>query len=135
MGRRGPQASNQARIGSETSALPVCPSHLSEAAREIWAEIIPLIPAGLLIKADAPLLASYCQYREQWLRYTEQLAELDPSTPEHRRVTQSANDSHTRLEKCVAELGLSPNSRARMRLEGTTNQKDELDAFLTKGNA
>lgn len=132
MGRRGPQVEKTVTVGI-AHGIPDCPDFLTDDAKEIWAQLIPQLPGGLLVKADVVVLASCCTYWAQWRRYTAELSNHQPCTAEHRRVSQTANDSHTRLEKCVAELGLSPNSRARLRLDSPSDKKNELDEFLKGG--
>lgn len=134
MARRGPKAAHTAPVGDTGTRLEK-PAMLTPAASAIWDAIVPrLTRLGLLLDIDATVLESFCAYRAQWLEYTGRLAALDPATPEHARVAKAANDAHQRLEKCIGELGLSPNARARLKLEGSEQAANEIEEFLRKGS-
>jgi hypothetical protein len=78
-------------------------------------------------------LAAFSTYSAQWRLYKLELPNHPLTSPEHRRLLQNMNDCAVRIERCIAELAMSPNARARLRLESSEPVADELDAFLKKG--
>lgn len=131
MGRRGPQA-KQVTTGDVAAKLD-SPADLSPAALLVWrAYVPPLKRRGYLLELDAAVLAAFCEYAAQWRAYTTTLSTLTPGSQEHARLSRVANDSHSHMQKAIAELGLSPNSRARMKLASPDDSAGDLEAALSE---
>lgn len=104
-------------------ALPRCPNHLSDRARKEWRRLAtPLYRMGVLSVTDRAALAAYCQAWARWVEAEEHLAKGPPliRTPSG-YVQQSpwlavANKQLEIMGRFMAELGLSPSARARLRL-------------------
>lgn len=114
------------------SSLPDCPDHLSETAREEWDRLAQSLNAiGLLTQVDRTTMAAYCQCYGRWVEAEQKLAE----TPAILRmpsgyIQQSpwltiSNKQLELMAKYMAELGLTPASRARL----TTALNDFQGAF------
>jgi P27 family predicted phage terminase small subunit len=96
-------------------------------ARREWRRIAtPLHEMGVLTIFDRAALAAYCQAWARWVEAEEKLAETPPllKTPSG-YVQQSPwlSISNRQLElmgRYLAELGLSPSARARLRLPETS---------------
>ena len=104
-------------------ALPRCPAHLTEVARKEWRRLAkPLFDMGVLSVTDRAALAAYCQAWARWVEAEEHL-QKGPAllkTPSG-HVQQSpwlsiANKQLEIMGRYMAELGLSPSARARLRL-------------------
>lgn len=102
-------------------ALPRCPAHLDEAARNEWRRLArPMHEAGVLTIADRGALAAYCQAWSRWVEAEEKLKETPMllKTPSG-YVQQSPwlSISNKQLEimgRYMAELGLTPSARSRL---------------------
>lgn len=131
-----PQAGTLAR--TPLAALPRCPPHLSAVAQKEWRRLAtPLHEAGLLTLADRAALAAYCTAYARWVEAEEKLSETPPllKTPSG-YVQQSpwlsvANKQMELMARFMAELGLSPSARARLRLpEGGADVSPKIE-FIT----
>jgi P27 family predicted phage terminase small subunit len=122
-----PGAMGRSRAGEAEpippKALPRCPDHLSKVARKEWRRLAtPLYRMGVLSVTDRAALAAYCQAWARWVEAEEHLAK-GPSlikTPSG-YVQQSpwltvANKQLEIMGRFMAELGLSPSARTRLRL-------------------
>lgn len=131
-----PQAGTLAR--TRLAALPRCPPHLSAVAQKEWRRLAtPLHEAGLLTLADRAALAAYCAAYARWMEAEEKLSDTPPllKTPSG-YVQQSpwlsvANKQMELMARFMAELGLSPSARARLRLpEGGADVSPKIE-FIT----
>lgn len=119
-------------------ALPRCPRHLSDRARTEWRRIAtPLYRMGVLSVTDRAALAAYCQAWARWVEAEENLAKGPPlvRTPSG-YVQQSpwltvANKQLEVMARFMAELGLSPSARARLRLPESGADADMKIEFIT----
>jgi len=104
-------------------ALPRCPPHLNAIARKEWRRLASALHSvGILTVVDRAALAAYCQAWARWVEAEEHLAKGPPliKTPSG-YVQQSpwltvANKQLEIMGRFMAELGLSPSARARLRL-------------------
>ena len=107
------------------AAQPRCPDHLAAVARKEWRRLAgPLHAMGVLTVADRAALAAYCQSWARWVEAERRLAETPVllKTPSG-YVQQSPwlSVSNKQLEimgRYMAELGLTPSSRARIGTPG-----------------
>lgn len=102
-------------------ALPRCPSHLDEAARNEWRRLArPMHEAGVLTIADRGALAAYCQAWSRWVEAEEKLKEtpmLLKSPSGYIQQSPWLSISNKQLEimgRYMAELGLTPSARSRL---------------------
>lgn len=147
-GRRGDvDAGPQFEIGA-----PDAPDFLDAAARAEWDRIVPdLERAGLLTRVDHAALAMYCQAYARW-RLAEQriqrAAEADREEAGLIKSTKNgfeqlnywlviSNKAQEQLTRYLAEFGLSPSARARVRaatVQGDLFGTDALGGFLRAGD-
>lgn len=110
--------------------IPPCPDHLDERARNEWDRITPLLlTAGLLSTVDMAALAMYCVAYSRWVLAEERikfLAVMDPARDGLTSQTTNgfeqlshwyviSNKAQETLKSCLAEFGLSPAARARVK--------------------
>jgi P27 family predicted phage terminase small subunit len=118
---------------------PNCPSWLSLEAKREWKRIIPeLSRLGLLSKLDRNILAGYCISYALWQRSQEYLfkqgtvyvttnGKLQP-----RPEIAVAKEAGEMMNDFAAELGLTPSSRARMRLPDPNKEIDPMEELLNE---
>jgi P27 family predicted phage terminase small subunit len=102
--------------------LPDCPGHLSEPAREEWHRIAgTLHEAGVLTTVDRAALAAYCQAWGRWVEAEEKLKDLPAMIKTPSGYVQQnpwlpvANKQLEIMGRYMAELGITPASRSRVR--------------------
>lgn len=98
-----------------------------------WRGIVRLVKDfGILDRCDAAILESYCRHVVRWRSLC---VEIDRSKYKgglsYRRKIMAADAAHKQLLKAISELGLSPNARARIRIEAPKEGKNELAEFLS----
>jgi P27 family predicted phage terminase small subunit len=102
--------------------LPDCPDHLNAAARAEWHRIAEiLVRMGVVSQIDRAVLAAYCQAYGRWVEAEEKLRE----TPVMMRTPSGyvqqnpwlgiVNRQLDLMARFMAELGLTPASRSRIR--------------------
>jgi len=121
---------------------PSCPSHLSKEAKKMWRFLAPqLEKMGVLTRIDGSVLASFCQAYGRWVEAERVLNKTGPLYKQGERtktktdkegqlvtersggqVTTSpvlwvANKAMDQMNRFGSELGLSPASRERIRVE------------------
>jgi len=110
-------------------ALPRCPPHLTDVARKEWRRLAkPLHDMGVLSVTDRAALAAYCQSWARWVEAEEHLQKGPPLIKAPSGYVQQspwlgiANKQLEIMGRFMAELGLSPSARARLRLPGAGPQ-------------
>jgi len=103
---------------------PVCPKWLSPPAKKAWRVIVPNL-AGLEIlqKVDVTILSMFCETFAEWQQAQRDVTELknlfikQPSGRICKHPLIAIRDeSHERLRKLIAELGLSPSARTQLHI-------------------
>jgi P27 family predicted phage terminase small subunit len=115
-------------------ALPSPPAFLDEEARTEWDRIAPeLHKLGLLTHLDRTVLAAYCVSFAVWVRAGAGLSRLlsspDADGPAIKRWATICSRALRELHMLGSELGLSPASRTRLRVEPPC-EADPLAEFL-----
>jgi P27 family predicted phage terminase small subunit len=111
-------------------AIPPCPSHLSDDAKQEWRRISKhLYRLGLISHIDRAALTGYCQSWGDYVWAQRRIAELnadDPSgyrgrvwsTPSgYKQISvpmQISNRALDQMAKFLAEFGMSPAARSRV---------------------
>ena len=133
------------RLNADEPAPPVgvpdCPEFLDEVAREEWDRIsVVLSEVGLLTQADRSALAAYCVAYSRWVAAEKQVAKFGTivKSPEKNFPMKSpyltvADQSLETMRKFLVEFGLTPSSRSRIRVPGTSAAEDEFQAFVDAG--
>ncbi len=120
------------------NALPRCPPHLDEVARNEWRRLAkPMHDAGVLTIADRGALSAYCQAWSRWVEAEAKLKETPMllKTPSG-YVQQSpwltiANKQLELMGRFMAELGLTPVARTRLKGLAPTADADMTINFVT----
>lgn len=158
MGARGPQPTPTAilqkrgsligkyqrgeRVGEPvaTVAEPVMPANLGPEGKAEWKRIVPLLLARrTLTEEDRGALGVYCQAWEEFDYNAKLIRKMRAGTHRHtgnlqdhpRRVLHAAAE---RLLKTIAQFGLSPSTKTRIRAEGKANkEEDSKSRFFPSG--
>ena len=119
---------------------PVCPSHLSVAARGIWKKLIPMLDAtGVLTLIDAYTCERYCDTLARWRQCVRFLNKHGPTYEAKNGVIwnypqvkngMAYSEALLRIER---EVGLTPSARARLVVPETKGKDDGLERFFRKG--
>lgn len=116
--------------------MPECPEHLDELAKEEWARAGAILDdIGLMTELDMAVLAGYCQSFSEWAKATEEVKTLGmvykrkDGTPGLNPYLRVSRESYDRMLKAAVLLGLSPSSRAGLKVNKKP-QKDEAEEFL-----
>jgi P27 family predicted phage terminase small subunit len=118
--------------------IPECPKHLKGAAREEWDRItVELQALGIISNIDRAALVAYCT---AWGDYVYACAKLNE--PDEDDVITSIKGGRyqnpwvaiktgamDRLVRYAAEFGMTPASRARIKVE-TPSEEDKMASFL-----
>lgn len=127
----------------------VCPIWLSDAAKAQWDYLAPILEScGILTKADEGILASYCDALVNYIRASEQVAQLDSLTigddPNGDLFSQSGKATKIHpiilIQKNYAELvlkfgaklGLSPSDRTGIKITGKAQTQSKWSNVITK---
>lgn len=129
------------------TGVPPCPDHLDGDARREWDRITPeLLTAGLLCTVDMAALAMYCVAYSRWRLAEERIrffATMDQAGAGLVQTTKNGFEqlsqwmivskmAQDQLFKYLAEFGLSPVARARVKhiaAQGDLFGNDPLAAF------
>jgi len=103
------------------SSQPSCPAHLSPTAKTEWKRLAGMLNrTGLLTQIDRAALAAYCQAYGRWVEAERKLQETPTLLKTPSGYVQPspwlaiANKQLELMAKFMAELGLTPTSRARL---------------------
>lgn len=116
--------------------LPDAPDFIEadKTAKAVWDETVDILKdCGILSKTDTHLLASYCTTYAEWLKCYKHVS-ANGHTDESGKTSTESITFHKladRHHKLIAELGLSPSSRARLSTTDTKDQKEESDSLTT----
>ena len=109
---------------------PACPDFLNADGKKEWARAIALLePIGLATGADMAALAIYCQIYGRW-------AEASRMLLKHGSIMKAPNGTlkqspylpiavkcEEQMRPYLVELGLTPASRSKIAVDGTTKEK------------
>jgi len=116
--------------------MPPCPPHLDKLAKEEWARAGAILDEiGLMTGLDMAVLAGYCQCYSEWARATTEVQKLGlvykraDGTPGLNPYLRVSRESYDRMLKAAVLLGLSPSSRAGLKINKKPS-KDEAEEFL-----
>lgn len=121
--------------------MPSCPRHLDKEARKEWRRTGKvLMSLGLLSDLDRAVLAGYCQSWSEYVAATLKIQELGTvykkadGTPGLNPYTRIAREAFERWMKAGVLLGLSPSSRASLKVEKQKPQS-KTQEFRSRKNA
>lgn len=124
-----------------SSEAPEPPTVLEGEALAEWQRIIPLLAeVGILKRIDRTALAAYCLVYQRWIEAEEKIKTMGyfSKTP---RGFVGINPYLKIIEKCLeqmktfmADFGMTPASRVRLRTTEPEQEGDDLDAWLNGNN-
>ena len=109
------------------------PSVSGGAGRELWRELVALIPAGQLLRADMSILTLTCQW---WSIYSAAMADvsargnmlvLPNGNYQLNPQLKAASLAADKLRHQLADLGLTPAARARLKISFDGPPGDDSD--------
>lgn len=117
-------------------AIPECPKHLREIARQEWVRITAeLVKLKIITNIDRAALVAYCQAWEDYV-YASSMVEVEGAviTSEKGGCYQNPwvsikNSAMDRMVRISAEFGMTPSSRSRIKVETPTSE-DEMAKYL-----
>ena len=116
--------------------LPLAPDFViaDETAHNVWNETVDVLKdCGILSKTDTHLLTAYVTTYSEWIKCYKHVSvhghkdENDKTSPESVALFK-LSASH---QKLLAELGLSPSSRARLSVTTSTDAKEETTSLAS----
>ncbi len=122
-----------------SAQIPECPRHLDEEAKREWARITrELLTAGLLTQADRAALAAYCQQWSRWVKAEEELQKEGEELTAVRGtggtcvnpLVTVSNQALGLMHKFLAEFGMTPSSRTRVRGAKKPEEKNAKGRFF-----
>lgn len=120
--------------------VPYAPRFLSREAKNEWRRMVPaLMDLGLYTEVDQVALVMYCQAYGRWVEAERKIDEdgavriTDRGYQHQGAWAQIANKRWSQVRAMLAEFGLTPASRSRLRL-GEQEEQDELEALLFRRN-
>jgi P27 family predicted phage terminase small subunit len=139
------------KAGEEPSprlADPVMPAGLSEMAQQEWKDILPILrDMKVLTAADGKALAAYCHNFARWLQAESEMdrhgimieepilggpiddREIVGYKYKRNPCNSISNDAQKIMKSFLIEFGLTPASRAKLRVE-KPSEPDPFDAYL-----
>lgn len=119
------------------SIPPDCPAYLDDDAKNEWARMTKELEAvGILTKIDKAVFATYCVYFSMWKNATEQIQKngmvykAPNGMPMFSPYYTVANKANQLMMKALIELGMTPSSRSRLKVEKPKETKSAMDDFL-----
>ena len=119
-------------------AIPKCPAHLDKEAKAEWKRAVKeLEPLGMLTKLDKAVLARYCQAFSTWAQATRKITEMGMVRITKNGFTEQnpyfpiANKASEQMMKALVEIGMTPSSRARVKVtDWKPDVKDKKERFF-----
>jgi P27 family predicted phage terminase small subunit len=114
--------------------VPECPTELTGEARKEWGRVCAILTAcRVLTMADRAALAAYCQCWSRWLQAERHVTRRGqvlskPDKQGHRweypnPAVSIAHRAAEQMRRLMQELGLTPASRSRIRVEGARGEE------------
>lgn len=120
---------------------PPMPDSLSEGARQVWAEVVPLLLAQkLLAPVDGGILECYCEGVAEVractvvLRGTPQFYANGGLWKEH-PAAKARREAMVRVERSSQQLGLTPAARSKVAPVPEPDDDDELAKLMRESEA
>lgn len=119
------------------AVLPPPPPHLDEEAVRQWNELgKKLEPLGLVTEIDVGQLAIYCAAWSRWVQAEEMLKRfgvvvIAPKSgwPVRSPYLDIANTAMAQMQRALAEFGMSPASRSRVKSGAPAKDEDPFKEF------
>lgn len=120
--------------------MPPCPRHLDALARKEWRRAGRILQSiGLLTEIDMMIFAAYCDSYSRWIQATLKMQELGmvykraDGSPGINPYVKIGREAYDQMIKAGVLLGLSPSSRASLKVE-KPRQQSKAEAFRARKN-
>ncbi len=120
--------------------MPSCPKFLDAGARKEWRRTGKILQSvGLMTELDRATLAGYCDAYSQWEEATKKVHELgmvfkkSDGTPGLNPYLRVAREAFERMMKNAVLIGMSPSSRASLKVE-KPKPKSKVQGFMERKN-
>lgn len=120
--------------------IPKCPKHLDKEARQEWNRMVKeLEPLGLLTNLDKTVFAIYCESFSTWAQASRKIQEMGMVRVTKNGFTEQnpyfpiANKAKEQMMKSLIELGMTPSSRSRIKVD-MPKPKSKIDEFRARKN-
>lgn len=104
--------------------MPHCPKHLNKEARKEWRRAGKILQSiGLLTEIDRMIFAAYCEAYSRWVEATIKVQEMGmvykkkDDTPGLNPYIRIAREAFDQMIRAGTQIGLSPSSRATLKVE------------------
>ena len=121
-----------------TKRTPPAPVYLPDDAKAEWRRVAKeLHGMGLLTRVDTDALAAYCQVFARWVEAERKLATdgmvtiTSNGNPIQNPWLSIANRAMTEMRKWLIEFGMTPSSRARVKV-ASTEEADPFAEFMNR---
>ena len=125
-------------VPSFDSAKPSPPPFLSDDAKLEWHRLIDILfETGVMTETDRAAFAAYCQSYGRWVQAERQIAKLQGKNELNgllvktkdgniiqRPLVGIANKAKADMVRFAAEFGMTPSSRTRIKITGTTKKEN-----------
>jgi P27 family predicted phage terminase small subunit len=119
-------------------AEPVCPEHLNAKAREHWARTTAILrKMNILSVADADVIAAYCTAYARWVDAETKMATYGvvmkapkSGVPMQSIFLSIANNALAQIDRLGEKLGLSPQARARLEVNGPQGSQSPASRYF-----
>ena len=119
------------------TTIPKCPEHLDEEAQAEWKRMAKeLKPLGILTQLDKAIFAVYCQAFSTWAQATRKITEMGMVRVTKNGFTEQnpflpiANKAKEQMMKALIEMGMTPSSRARVKVTSPPKEEDDKERFF-----
>ena len=120
-----------------TATIPKCPEHLDKEAQAEWKRMAKeLKPLGILTQLDKNIFAVYCQAFSTWAQATRKITEMGMVRVTKNGFTEQnpflpiANKAKEQMMKALIEMGMTPSSRARVKVTSPPKEEDDKERFF-----
>lgn len=121
--------------------MPKCPKHLDKFAQKEWRRASKILaPLGLLTEIDMMIFAAYCEAYSRWVQSTlavqkgGMVYKKEDGTPGLNPYLKVAREAYDQMIKAGTEIGMSPSSRASLKVH-PPKQRSKAEKFKDRKNA
>ena len=134
------------------ATIPKCPEHLDKEAQAEWKRMAKEFKSlGILTQLDKAIFAVYCETFSTWAKATKMIQEKGMvfSTPGKTKTHKDgsvetmgggfpiqnpyfpiANKAKEQMMKALIEMGMTPSSRARVKITSPPKEEDDKERFF-----
>jgi len=120
--------------------MPPCPKHLDKDAKKEWRRAGKILQSiGLMTDLDMAVLAGYCQSYSEWAAATAEVQvkglvyKKPDGSPGLNPYLRVAREAYDRMMKAAVLIGMSPSSRAGLKVE-KPKPRSKAESFRERKN-